>query len=86
VEPGGLRVVPIIFVSGCTGAFDGAGSGTIAPGGDYLVLATNQTGASACIGIQVQRAGEVIGTAAGRVAEFRPGQPFDSQVINVTIP
>jgi hypothetical protein len=86
VQVGGLRVVPIIFASGCAGAFDGAGSAATAESGDFLVLAAKQSGGSACLGINVERGGVVIGTATGRVAEFRDGQPFDSQVINVTIP
>jgi hypothetical protein len=86
VAVGGLRIVPIVFVSGCAGASDGAGSGDTTNSGDFSVFAVTQSSASACLGVRVERDGVVLGTAAGRVAEFRENQPFDTQVINVTIP
>ena len=84
----GLKVVALMFSSGCNanGGTQGGNSGTTTATGDYSIFPTGFTDASLCVGVQVEKDGVVLGSATGRVAEFRAAAPFDTQVINVVIP
>jgi hypothetical protein len=84
----GLKVVALMFSSGCdaSGGTQGGNSGTTTATGDYSIFPTGYTDASLCVGVQVEKNGVVLGSATGRVAEFRASAPFDTQVINVVIP
>jgi hypothetical protein len=84
----GLKVVALMFSSGCdaSGGTQGGNSGTTTATGEYSIFPTGFTDASLCVGVRVEKNGVVVGSATGRVAEFRPSAPLDVQVINVVIP
>jgi hypothetical protein len=77
-----------MFSSGCDAAdgTQGGNSGTTTAAGEYSIFPTGFTDASLCVGVRVEKNGVVLGSATGRVAQFRPSAPFDVQVINVVIP
>lgn len=84
----GLKVIAVMFSSGCStaGGTQGGETAMTDAAGNYSVFPTGFTDASLCVGIQIERDGVVLGTATGRVAQFRASLPYDSQVINVVIP
>jgi hypothetical protein len=85
---GGLKVISMIFTTGCdaTGGIQGGDSGLTSQSGSFSIDATGFTSGSKCVGVRVERDRNVVGTASGRVAEFRFSAPFDVQEIDVVIP